>query len=214
MAAVREVRALFASFDSEPSETVPVPAELKRAFAALPRSVRATFVRFTLEELATLAPGNSVEVRVPPLGVTQCVAGPREAPRPRSWKPHRLPGRHSFWAPVPGSRRLPPGCLTPPASAVTSLPCCHFFRCCRSFKHCLRPQVFAASVAFCRQKPLIAVHTEVFSVSFTTSRLKPGTLLKVWCMLRHTQAGVSAATRPNLAPAQTHPQSQRRKEVN
>lgn len=78
MAAVREVRALFASFEdssAEPAE--PVSAEAAQAFAALPRSVRATFVRFTLEELATLAPGNSVEVRVPPLGVTQCVAGPR-----------------------------------------------------------------------------------------------------------------------------------------
>lgn len=46
-------------------------------FAALPRTVRATGVRYLLEELATLAPGNSVEVRVPPFGVTQCVAGPR-----------------------------------------------------------------------------------------------------------------------------------------
>lgn len=80
MAAVREVRALFASVNADsaaPAPTAPVPTELERAFAALPRSVRATFVRFTLEELATLAPGNSVEVRVPPLGVTQCVAGPR-----------------------------------------------------------------------------------------------------------------------------------------
>lgn len=78
MAAVREVRALFASFeDSSATPAAPVPTEVAQAFAALPRSVRATFVRFTLEELATLAPGNSVEVRVPPLGVTQCVAGPR-----------------------------------------------------------------------------------------------------------------------------------------
>lgn len=45
--------------------------------AALPRSTRATAVRFTLEELATRAPGNSVEVRVPPFGVCQCVEGPR-----------------------------------------------------------------------------------------------------------------------------------------
>lgn len=37
----------------------------------------ATAVRYTLEELAEIAPGNSVEVRVPPFGVTQCVAGPR-----------------------------------------------------------------------------------------------------------------------------------------
>ncbi|MEO9248626.1 sterol carrier family protein [Citricoccus nitrophenolicus] len=44
---------------------------------ALPRSTRATAVRYTLEELATRAPGNSVEVRVPPFGVCQCVEGPR-----------------------------------------------------------------------------------------------------------------------------------------
>lgn len=47
------------------------------AFKALPRPLRAKAVRFLLEELATLAPGNSVEVRVPPFGVTQCIAGPR-----------------------------------------------------------------------------------------------------------------------------------------
>lgn len=41
------------------------------------RTVVATAVRFLLEELAALAPGNSVEVRVPPFGATQCVAGPR-----------------------------------------------------------------------------------------------------------------------------------------
>jgi hypothetical protein len=36
-----------------------------------------TAVRFLLEELAEVAPGNSVEVRVPPLGATQCIQGPR-----------------------------------------------------------------------------------------------------------------------------------------
>ena len=36
-----------------------------------------TAVRFLLEELAARAPGNSVEVRVPPLGATQCIEGPR-----------------------------------------------------------------------------------------------------------------------------------------
>ncbi|WP_460756782.1 sterol carrier family protein [Myceligenerans cantabricum] len=36
-----------------------------------------TAVRFTLEELADVAPGNSVEVRVPPAGAVQAVAGPR-----------------------------------------------------------------------------------------------------------------------------------------
>jgi hypothetical protein len=41
------------------------------------RATTATAVRYALEELAERAPGNSVEVRVPPFGVTQCVAGPR-----------------------------------------------------------------------------------------------------------------------------------------
>ncbi|WP_053386796.1 sterol carrier family protein [Leucobacter japonicus] len=41
------------------------------------RSDLATTVRYLLEELAERAPGNSVEVRVPPYGATQCVAGPR-----------------------------------------------------------------------------------------------------------------------------------------
>jgi len=36
-----------------------------------------TAVRYLLEELAEVAPGNSVEVRVPPLGATQCIEGPR-----------------------------------------------------------------------------------------------------------------------------------------
>ena len=50
-----------------------------RAWAAdpggVPRSVVATAVRFTLEELSACAPGRSVEVRVPPFGVTQVVGG-------------------------------------------------------------------------------------------------------------------------------------------
>ncbi|WP_459793663.1 sterol carrier family protein [Arthrobacter sp. AD-310] len=45
--------------------------------AALPRNVLATAVRYSLEEVTARAPGNSVEVRVPPFGVTQCVEGPR-----------------------------------------------------------------------------------------------------------------------------------------
>lgn len=35
--------------------------------------------RFLLEELAARAPGRTVEVRVPPFGAVQCVAGPRHA---------------------------------------------------------------------------------------------------------------------------------------
>ncbi|WP_125613892.1 sterol carrier family protein [Specibacter cremeus] len=41
------------------------------------RPVVATAVRYTLEEAAARAPGNSVEVRVPPFGVAQCIPGPR-----------------------------------------------------------------------------------------------------------------------------------------
>ncbi|MFH5878682.1 sterol carrier family protein [Arthrobacter sp. NA-172] len=41
------------------------------------RTMLATAVRYSLEELTARAPGNSVEVRVPPFGVTQCVEGPR-----------------------------------------------------------------------------------------------------------------------------------------
>jgi hypothetical protein len=43
----------------------------------VPRPVVATAVRYSLEELAARAPGHTVEVRVPPFGVTQCIEGPR-----------------------------------------------------------------------------------------------------------------------------------------
>jgi hypothetical protein len=41
------------------------------------RADLATAVRFALEELASTAPGNAVEVRVPPFGAIQCLAGSR-----------------------------------------------------------------------------------------------------------------------------------------
>lgn len=41
------------------------------------RKTVALAVRFCLEEITARAPGNSVELRVPPYGVTQCVPGPR-----------------------------------------------------------------------------------------------------------------------------------------
>jgi hypothetical protein len=41
------------------------------------RAGLATAVRYLLEELAASAPGRSVEVRVAPFGVAQCVEGPR-----------------------------------------------------------------------------------------------------------------------------------------
>lgn len=43
---------------------------------AATRPVTATAVRYTLEELGIQAPGRTVEVRVPPFGAVQCVAGP------------------------------------------------------------------------------------------------------------------------------------------
>ena len=43
----------------------------------VPPDVRRTAVRFTLEELAVSSPGGSVEVRVPPAGAVQAIAGPR-----------------------------------------------------------------------------------------------------------------------------------------
>ncbi|WP_421083373.1 sterol carrier family protein [Rothia nasimurium] len=73
-AAVAQVRQVFSGL---PAGTSPLGAEAETAFAALARPTRATAVRYLLEELATLAPGNSVEVRIPPFGVTQCIAGPR-----------------------------------------------------------------------------------------------------------------------------------------
>jgi hypothetical protein len=40
------------------------------------RTVVATAVRYLLQLLAAEAPGNSVEVRVPPHGAVQCIEGP------------------------------------------------------------------------------------------------------------------------------------------
>ena len=45
--------------------------------AGADRSTTSTAVRSTLEDLADLAPGHTVEVRVAPFGVVQCVPGPR-----------------------------------------------------------------------------------------------------------------------------------------
>jgi hypothetical protein len=42
-----------------------------------PRADRATAVRYLLQLLAEKAPGNTVEVRVPPFGAVQAITGPR-----------------------------------------------------------------------------------------------------------------------------------------
>ena len=47
------------------------------AGADAPRALVRTAVRFTLEELADVAPGTAVEIRVPPDGAVQAVTGPR-----------------------------------------------------------------------------------------------------------------------------------------
>ncbi|WP_462418208.1 sterol carrier family protein [Kytococcus sp. Marseille-QA3725] len=43
--------------------------------SSVERPTLATAVRYTLEELGARVPGRSVEVRVPPLGVVQCIEG-------------------------------------------------------------------------------------------------------------------------------------------
>lgn len=42
-----------------------------------PRPALAAAVRLSLRTLAQVAPGRSVEVRVPPFAAVQCIAGPR-----------------------------------------------------------------------------------------------------------------------------------------
>lgn len=60
----------------DPSEgRAAVAAWEARTDAEVPRETLATAVRFTLEELAVLAPGRSVEVRVPPFAAVQCIEG-------------------------------------------------------------------------------------------------------------------------------------------
>jgi hypothetical protein len=50
---------------------------VRRALATVAdRETEATAVRYLLQVLADVAPGNSVEVRVPPFGAVQCIEGP------------------------------------------------------------------------------------------------------------------------------------------
>jgi hypothetical protein len=50
---------------------------VRRALATVDdRDTTATAVRYLLQLLADDAPGNSVEVRVPPFGAVQCIEGP------------------------------------------------------------------------------------------------------------------------------------------
>jgi hypothetical protein len=74
---VDEGRAALAAWqDANPAAPgVRVPSA--EGTSTVPRATIATAVRYSLEEVSARAPGNSVEVRVPPFGVTQCVEGPR-----------------------------------------------------------------------------------------------------------------------------------------
>jgi hypothetical protein len=54
-----------------------VHAWLTGAAAAPPRPALAAAVRLSLRTLAQIAPGHSVEVRVPPFAAVQCIEGPR-----------------------------------------------------------------------------------------------------------------------------------------
>ena len=65
--------------DTDGAEAIAaVRAQLMGAGLAAADEIQlATACRYLLEELAERAPGNSVEVRVPPYGATQCIEGPR-----------------------------------------------------------------------------------------------------------------------------------------
>jgi len=62
---------------TDPAEGRVAVGQWRDAAGDVPVAVRRTAVRFTLEELADVAPGRSVEVRVPPDGAVQAVEGPR-----------------------------------------------------------------------------------------------------------------------------------------
>jgi Bacterial SCP ortholog len=59
------------------SESVGVALDALDGGGEPERSVLRDAVRALLAELARTAPGRSVEVRIPPFGAIQCVAGPR-----------------------------------------------------------------------------------------------------------------------------------------
>lgn len=58
------------------------------------KNLLATACRYLLEELAERVPGNSVEVRVPPYGATQCIEGPRHT---RGTPPNTVEMKPDVW---------------------------------------------------------------------------------------------------------------------
>lgn len=83
--AVQTLRSQSEAAAQSPALTAQAPAPAAQAHIPPPgisvpglsRPDLATAVRFALEELASRAPGGSVELRVPPFGVTQLIEGPR-----------------------------------------------------------------------------------------------------------------------------------------
>jgi hypothetical protein len=103
-----------------PSRRPPDPAEVRAALLAVapwvdgpdvpapPRPERAAAVRLSLAALERVAPGRSVEVRIPPFGAVHCIDGPRHTrgtppnvveTDPRTWCALAL-GRLDFAAAV------------------------------------------------------------------------------------------------------------------
>ncbi|WP_284986243.1 sterol carrier family protein [Arthrobacter sp. fls2-241-R2A-172] len=74
---IEEGRAALATWQTAVERSETAGGTTADAGTPTPRTLIATAVRYSLEEVTARAPGNSVEVRVPPFGVTQCVEGPR-----------------------------------------------------------------------------------------------------------------------------------------
>lgn len=62
---------------SEPDDAAALEAWLRGTGPAPGRTVVKAAVKESLAALAAIAPGHSVEVRVPPFAAVQCVEGPR-----------------------------------------------------------------------------------------------------------------------------------------
>ena len=75
-----------------------------------PRPALAAAVRLSLRTLAQLAPGRSVEVRVPPFAAVQCIEGPRHT---RGTPPNVVETDPRTWL------ELATGTLTWPAAVAT-----------------------------------------------------------------------------------------------
>jgi hypothetical protein len=71
-----------------------IAAVRKSGLASADETMLTTACRYLLEELAERAPGNSVEVRVPPYGATQCIEGPRHT---RGTPPNTVEMSPAIW---------------------------------------------------------------------------------------------------------------------